>query len=175
MKLKNIDFIFENCDVISIDGKYIGDFLVDDVSTSIQRIACNSIEEMTTAHTIAIEIHKNANRERYQFDQSQIEHYKQMTFDRFASYNDITAIEFTLEGKDEDVGKCHKYHYYVDWVGDSDYTNEAQVNYRSNLGHLYICIKKDGSLSDYFDTELINDSEYMEFAFSMMDVGDDEK
>lgn len=174
MKLKNIDFIFENCDVISIDGKYIGDFLVDDISTSIQRIACNSIEEMTTAHTIAIEIHKDANRERYQFDQSQIEHFKQMMFDRFVSYNDITAIEFTLEEVYGDVGKDHKYHYYVDWVGGSDYTNEAQVNYRSELGHFYIYIKKGGSLFDYFDKKLINDPEYMEFAFSMMDVGDDE-
>lgn len=173
MKIKNIDFIFENCDVISIDGKYIGNFLVDDIFTSIQRVACNSIEEITVTHTIAIEIHKDANKERYEFNQSQIEDFKQMTFDRFTNYNDITAVEFTLEEVYENIGKDYKYHYYVDWVGDSDYTNDAQVSYRSDLGHLYICIKKDGSLSDYFDMELINNSEYMKFAFSMMDVGDD--
>ena len=54
MKLKNITFIFENCDSITIDGKYIGYFLVDDMHTSIERIACNVIERMDTADTFAI-------------------------------------------------------------------------------------------------------------------------
>ena len=174
MKLKNITFILENCDAIEIDGKYIGDFLVDDITTTIQRIGCNSINQIVTAHTIAIEIHKDANKERYQFGQSQIESFRQMTFDRLTNFNDITAIEFTLGVEGDDIDKCQEYHYYVDWVGNLDYANAAQVVYLSDLGHLYICIKKDGSISDYFDMELINDSEYMEFAFNMMGVGDDE-
>ena len=44
MKLKNIVFNFENCDSITIKGKYIGDFLVDDIKTNFKRIASNAIE-----------------------------------------------------------------------------------------------------------------------------------
>lgn len=64
MKLKYIEFVFENCDSIKIEGKYIGDFLVDNLETSIKRIACNSIDKIDVANTIAIEIHKDANKER---------------------------------------------------------------------------------------------------------------
>ena len=97
MKLTYIEFVFENCDSIKIEGKYIGDFLVDDLKTSMQRIACNSIEKIDTANTVAIEIHKDANKERYQFGQSHIETFKEMTFDRFKAYGDITSIQFELE------------------------------------------------------------------------------
>ena len=76
MKLTYIEFVFENCDSIKIEGKYIGDFLVDNLTTSIKRIACNSIEKMDVANTVAIEIHKDANKERYSFGQSNIEYFK---------------------------------------------------------------------------------------------------
>ncbi|MBD5534627.1 MAG: hypothetical protein HDQ99_02995 [Lachnospiraceae bacterium] len=106
MKLKYIEFVFENCDSIKIEGKYIGDFLVDNLETSIKRIACNSIEKIEVANTIAIEIHKDANKERYQFDQDHIEDFKQMTFDRFKEYGDITSIRFELEEDYVEKGKC---------------------------------------------------------------------
>lgn len=35
MKLKKITLVFENCDAVTIDGKYIGYFLVDDICTSM--------------------------------------------------------------------------------------------------------------------------------------------
>ena len=34
-KPKEITFVFENCDSIVIDGKYIGEFLVDDLHTRL--------------------------------------------------------------------------------------------------------------------------------------------
>lgn len=172
MKLKNIEFIFENCDSINIDGKYIGDFLVDDIKTSIKRIACNCITKIDVAHTIAIEIHKDANHERYAFGQTQIEDFKQTVFDRLGAYNDITAIKFTLEKWCDGGPKDTTYSYYVDWTGDSEYSNEAQINYQSKEGHFYILIKDKAQFVDYFDMDLINDPEYAEFHFSMMDVGE---
>lgn len=48
MKLKNITLVFENCDSITIDGKYVGEFIVDDIHISIERIACNAIERIDT-------------------------------------------------------------------------------------------------------------------------------
>lgn len=36
---------------------------------------------------------------------------------------------------------CREYYdYYVDWTGDSEYTNEAQKTYLSKEGNLYIVI-----------------------------------
>ena len=77
MKVKNVTLCFENCDWVTIDGKYIGDLIVDDLHTCFRRIACNAIDKIETAKTIAIEIHKDANKERYQFDQEHIPSFKQ--------------------------------------------------------------------------------------------------
>lgn len=176
MKLKYIEFVFENCDSIKIEGKYIGDFLVDNLETSIKRIACNSIEKIDVANTVAIEIHKDANKERYQFDQEHIENFKQMTFDRFKEYGDITSIQFELEEDyvEEGQGPCREYYdYYVDWTGDSEYTNESQKTYLSKEGNLYIVISDGKNIEDFFDLEEIEDKDYMDFHFNMCDIGDE--
>lgn len=176
MKLKYIEFVFENCDSIKIEGKYIGDFLVDNLKTSIKRIACNSIEKIDVANTVAIEIHKDANKERYQFDQEHIENFKQMTFDRFKEYGDITSIQFELEENYVEEGQvtCREYYdYYVDWTGDSEYTNEAQKTYLSKEGNLYIVIADGTDIEEFFDLEAIEDKDYMDFHFNMCDIGDE--
>lgn len=174
-KLKNVTFVFENCDYITIDGKYIGDFLIDDINTSIKRITSNAIEKMDYANIIVIEIHKDANKERHQFNQTNIEYFKQMTFDRFIGC-DITSVEVVLEEDDvEDgqVSKTEKYNYYVNWTGESDNYNESHINYISEDGNLYVVIAEGKSVEDFFDLEEINDSDYMDFCFDMMDVGDE--
>ena len=170
MKLKNITFTFENCDMITIDGKYIGNFLVDEIKTSIQRVGCNAIIKMDIAKVIAIEIHKDANKERSSFDFWDCNDDKHMIFDRFLEYDDITSVEFTLDDGD---GNCTDYNYYVDWVGDSDMENEAQHSYVSKDNNLYIVISDGKNVDDYFDFEMIDDSEYMGFHFEMYDVGDE--
>lgn len=173
MKLKNITFTFENCDMITIDGKYIGDFLVDEIKTSIQRVACNAIIKMDIAKVIAIEIHKDANKKRYQFG---CEDWEQMTFDRFLEYDDITSIEFELAEEYVDDGEkpiTEHYDYFVNWVGDSNMENEAQHSYMSKDNNLYIVISNGKNVEDYFDFEMINDSEYIDFHFEMCDVGDE--
>ena len=60
MRIKYIELTLENCEVVTIDGKYIGDFLVDDISTSISRLACNWVGKVDWAGLVAIEIHKDA-------------------------------------------------------------------------------------------------------------------
>ena len=173
MKLKNITFTFENCDMITIDGKYIGNFLVDEIKTSIQRVACNAIMKMDIAKVIAIEIHKDANKKRCALG---CDNWKQMTFDRFLEYDDITSIEFELVEQYVDDGQepiTEHYDYFVDWVGDSDMENEAQHSYVSKDNNLYIVISDGKNVEDYFDFEMIDDSEYMDFQFEMYDVGDE--
>lgn len=176
MKLKYIEFVFENVDSIKIEGKYIGNFLVADLETSIKRIACNSIDKIDVANTVAIEIHKDANKERYQFDQTHIEDFKQMSFDRIKNCDDITSIQFELEEDYVEEGQVpcvEHYDYYVNWTGDSEYANEAQKTYLSKDGNLYIVIADGKKLDDFFDLEEIEDKEYMDFHFDMCDVGDE--
>mgnify|MGYP003417842844 CR=1 FL=1 len=169
MKLNNVTFTFENCDRITIDGKYIGDFLVEEIKTSIQRVACNAIMKFDTAHVIAIEIHKDANKRRSSFDFWGCNDDKHMIFDRISKWDDITHIDFTLENSDESE---NDYSYTVNWVGDSDMNNEAQHSLVSKNGNLYIVISEGKNIEDYFEFEMINDSEYMDFKFEMYDVGE---
>ena len=176
MKVKNVTLCFENCDYVTIDGKYIGNLLVDDLHTCFRRIACNAIEKVETAKTIAIEIHKDANKDRYQFGQSDVPDFKQKTFDRIEEYDDITSIQFELEEtyvEDGEIPRIEHYDYWVDWVGESDYENEAQTSYISADGNMYLVIAKDKKIEDFFDMEEINDSQHMDFHFSMCDVGDE--
>lgn len=170
MNLKYVTFFFSNLDQITIDGKYVGEFLVDDFHTYISRIACNAIEKMEVAKTFIIEIHKDANIERYQHNQTHIEDLKQMTFGRLTGC-DITAIEFELEEKyytvEGQTPYTEHYYYLVDWNGDNDYYNDAQSNYISNDGHLYIAIAKGKSIDYFFDLESINDSKDTNLRWTM--------
>ena len=175
MKLKNITLIFENCDYLTIDGKYIGDLIVDDLHTCFRRIACNAIEKVETANTFAIEIHRDANKDRHQFGQSDVPHFKQKVFDRIEEYDDITHIEFELEEtyvEDGEVPRVEHYEYGVNWVGDSEYENEAQTTYISSGGNMYLVIAEGKGIEDFFDKGEINDEDAMDFHFDMCDVGD---
>ena len=177
MKLKYITFGFENCDQITIEGKYVGDFVVQDIKTEIKRIACNAIDRIDSVDTFAVEIHKDANKERYQFNQTDYEDWKQMTFDRLNQYHDITSIEFELYDDyatetDNETPCTARYFYWVVWSGESDETNDAQSNYVSKDGNLYIVISKNKTISDFYDKNEIDDSSAMDFHFDMCDVGD---
>ncbi len=169
-KLKNITFVFENCDAITIDGKHIGYFLIDDLQTSFSRVACNCIKKTEIANTFVVEIHKEANKERYMFDQTDVEVFKQMTFDRFIRYNDITSIQFELieDLEDEESPCVEHYNFNVNWIGDDDMTNNAQISYISNEGHLYLAIAENKNIDDFFDINAINDSDYMDFHWGMI-------
>ena len=175
MKLKYITFTLENCDQITIDGKYIGGFYVGDIKSEIHRIACNSIMKMDTTHEFAIEINKNADKEHFELG---CENYKTTTFARLVNISDITSIEFELEEQYVEDGKIPKvehYDYYVNWTVESDYTNDSQKSYISKPGHLYLVISKDKNIEDYFDKEEIDDEEMTDFYFDMCDVGDDKE
>lgn len=174
MRLKYITFVLENCDTVTVDGKYIGDFYVGKIESEIRRIACNSIIRMDTAKEIAIEIHKDANKEHLEFG---CESFKTTVFEALTRYSDITSIQFELEEQyveDGEVPVKEYYDYLVNWCGESDYENEAQKSYISKPGHLYLVIDKDYNIEDYFDKEEIDNNETMNFHFDMCDVDDKE-
>lgn len=168
MDLNYIEFSLENCEVIKIDGKYIGDFLVDDIKTQIMRTACNSIDKMDICGTFIIEISKSANELYKPFSMAK-EEYK---FNRL-KYNDITSIEFQLSHDNQ----IEHYYYYVDYDSDNqDYApNLNQQSYLSELGNLYIVVDKKckdnpDRLFEFFSKEQMNNKEEMNFRFDVCGV-----
>ena len=163
MKLKYLKLDFENCESIEIDGKYIGDFYVDDIYTSIRRVACNSIKKIETAHTIALEIHKEANKTHDAFGLEDCEDCKAKVFSRLEMCPDIVDIEFELYDnfvREGETPQTESYHYAVAWTGDSDYINSSQTTYVSDAGHLYIVISDKQTFEDIFDKEEIDSRDY---------------
>ena len=167
MKIKSITLGFENCDVMKIDGKYIGYFVADDIKTSIKRIACNAVNKLDYVKILVIELHKDANKERYAFGIEDDEH-KEYTFDRLRKYYDIVDIQIELYDDYETNGEVFTYSYYVNWTGESEYNNAAQKTYLSKCGNLYIVVSDNKDIWDYFDLKEINDKEYMKSYFRML-------
>ena len=169
MRIKYIELTLENCEVVTIDGKYIGDFLVDDISTSISRLACNWVGKVDWAGLVAIEIHKDADKELYH-----------PIFSRLTTWNDITHIDICLENDvEEDSATSQTYSYAIDWDDSNDGENKNQESYISDLGNLYIYINSKKSANnkgifDFFDKEAINDKDYSHFRFLMCGIEKDE-
>ena len=92
-RLLELKFQLENCDWITIPGKYIGSFCVTDIKKCISRQASNYIGEYDVAESIIIEIHKDANTFHKQF--GEIQNYGHTKFKRLMEWNDITGIEFS--------------------------------------------------------------------------------
>lgn len=164
MKLKEITFTLENCETITVDGKYVGHFIIDNIEKGFYRIAVNCIKKTQNANRVVLEIHKNANREEHIFGSENLD--KQFIFNRL-KYGDITYVDFIIEDGDG----CMEYSFAVDWCGESEYINEAQKTYESECGHLYLVIEDGKTIDDYFDKEKNNEPSYMDFRFDMMDVG----
>jgi hypothetical protein len=171
--IAKVDIVLENCEYITLDAKYFGELLIDEIHEKVKRIACNAISKMVTADVIAIEIFKEANDIKYcPFGQNG----SSKIFDRLTKYNDITSFTIYYEKpvdddkkkkKDKEVEYDHE-DIYVNWYGDSDNENESQISYISSQGNLYIIISKDKNIEDYFDYESIEDPEDMDFHRSMI-------
>jgi hypothetical protein len=161
MKLGMVEFVFENCEVMSIHGKYFSDFYIDNINTYFKRIAANAIEKIDEAGTIVLSIHKDADEEYHSFGLSS---YKTTKFDRILAYNDITLIRFFLDGKE--------YSYRIKWDDDMMSENLNQASQKSRFGHLYLVISDNAltNMKEYFPEETINDEDY---EFDQMDLWED--
>lgn len=176
MIIKQIDFVLENCEVVSIPGYYIGFIDINDIKTSISRVACNCVMEMKVCYDFAVEIHRDANKKYAPFDVDDPERITS-TFDRLTKWRDITSIELTLTNNDyyeEDFDEYNEIRkIFLHWTGDNEFENAGQLCYINKSGDLYITVN-DGtkSMYDVFGKE-IDDTECVDLHFELMDVGDD--
>ena len=152
---------------MKIDGKYIGYIIADDIKTCIKRNGCNAVNKLDFANTVAIEIHKDANKERYAFGIEDID-FKEHVFDRLRKYEDIVDVQIELYDDYEENGEVSVYRYLVDWTSESDFENPAQKTYLSKCGNLYIVISGEKDITDFFDIDDIDDDEYMKSYFKML-------
>lgn len=164
MRLKEICFILENCETITIAGKHVGDFMIEDIRTSLRRCAINATRKMEVCNHFYIEICKDANCKNKPFGCEDID--SNDIFTRL-KLGDITSVEVILEDADN-LEDTETYNYYVRWTGDSDYYNESQEVWISNIGNLYICISEEKHLGDFLDKEEKNEEEYMRGHFLYM-------
>lgn len=142
MRINKLTFTLENCENVSFDGKYIGNFYLGKIKTEIRRIAANAIRKVDLCKEFYVEIHKDGNRSYHPFG---IVAESELPFDRLTSYDDITYIEIEYE---ED-GRVETLTYLPLWVGDDRQNNDAQDTVIGHNGNLYIKIgKKD--FADYF-------------------------
>ena len=127
-KIKAIEFVFENLECLTVDSKYIGDFLMEGFETKIMGAGVCTIREYTTCEKIDLVIYKDGN--------ITVESYgdKYKVFDRILNWNDITSICLKYE---DDIER----EIYVHWDGDN-YNNKAQSSFMSDE-HLYLTINKD--------------------------------
>lgn len=161
-EIKKIEIILENCEVITVDGKYIGDFNCNNIEYSINRMGCNYIGETYTCKDFSMSIHKDCglnNKEEWSFG---IFDRKSNPLKRINDYKDITSIRIHFTDDKKDAKQI-----YVKWGGDNDYINEYQESYINKFGDLFIVVSKDLKLEEVFDLEEIEDEEFMDFTWDI--------
>ena len=165
MKLRYLTLVLENCEHISIDGKYVGEFYIEGIETKIQRIAANSIEPMMTAHTVAFELHKKADKDCI----SSFFINDDSAFSRLSRYSDITSINFKLEDTDD----IREFTIYPAWNDDNYQANKFQVNWQAGTGNFYILISDKYQFSDLFDLDKLNKRSNCDYTFKAAGVTND--
>lgn len=162
MKIKSIEFIFENTESIVIDSSNIGLFEIDGIKESIGRTALNYISSDKSFNHLAIQLLEDAPYVSY------FEEYKSM-FERF-KYNDITAVEVYYDNDDGESEKKRDV-YYVENYKEDDCNSIGASNLNQKFivshGAMYIVISDDKDVYDVFEKEDIEDEKNIEYARKM--------
>lgn len=184
MRLKQIKLTFENCESMTIEGKYIGSFHIGDIREEISRTASNSIDILQVPYQVVMEIHKDADQPYFPFGLHNSKSGPMTAFDRILAWNDIAQIEVELcdEGTyygvySGDEKKMIRRKFYPHWTFDpcSDgCINPAQKNMRSSFGNLYLVIDDKAKLDDYFSYEEIQNEGFELISSEMLGIGDKE-
>lgn len=147
MTLDKVNIMFEDGNFAEVDGKFVGQIIVDKITKSVRRIADGSVQSVETAGAVVLEIHSDGNTPVI----IDAEGNTLPMFERLANISDITAVEvFT-----RDITSVNADVYFTDWRFSTEGNKNQQV-YISELGHLYMVIEKDASVFTYFDKDIID-------------------
>ena len=166
--LESVEFVFENCESFEIDVKYIGRFLIDTFSRSIERVACNAVLELITANRLQMEIFSEADEPYPTFGVQE-----KTKFQRLTEFSDIThlALKYS-DGSEDYIGIFYD---EGDDAGKLGACNVRQTQMISKLGNLYIVVDDEKKVEDVFPEEYVNDEREINFSKEMYGVYDTEE
>lgn len=137
--LAKIILNFKNCDEITIESKDIIELLIEDIKFSLGKMD-EGLVEILCADTIVLKISETANKAYLPFEVT--DNKEQTIFDRITAFDDIFSVDLIMADD-------KKHTIYTHWIGKSIYINYAQTSFIEK-GDLYILIKENGDVSDYF-------------------------
>lgn len=160
-EIEKIELVLENCEIITIEGKYIGDFKIENIQYSINRKALNYIAEEYSCSHFSLSAHRGgAISKETRFTLGSINEERNQ-YNRILFNNDITSIYIHF------INQKTPKQIHVKWSGDSDINNEYQKSYINKFGDLFIVVDRNSELKDVFDLEEVEDEDDMQFRWSM--------
>ena len=165
--IKEIEFVFENCETCTVKENAIGDFEISGIETINRRVACNAIDKYQVAKHVKMELFHEGEFALHSFDEPECDSKK--VIERIMKYNDITSVCVTF-----DNGSAEEYLVDYDTGEDEEELGAANLNqhtYLSRLGNLYLVIDKDTFVEQCFDMVDINDEEQMNLKKDLLDIG----
>jgi hypothetical protein len=163
--INKIELVLENCESLIIEGKYIGDFIIDNIKTTITRQGCNYIGKYQYCEDLALEISSIANTN-YPVPWGGMSDCT--LFQRLSNHRDITSIKVYYD--DIETPDVLYVEYEAEVENRLGSNNIHQKSYISGLDNLYIVISKDKNISSYFNLYDINNKESMDFKYQMYDI-----
>lgn len=152
-EVESIELVLENCESITIERKYIGDFWCEDITTTVARIAMNSISKYQKCKEFFLSIHKDADCIYNSFGSPS----KYTAFTRLTDFPDITSVNVKYKDGIKET-------YFVTWedADESGSNNCFQTSFISECGHIYIYIgERPMTEAVDLDMESINNAECM--------------
>ena len=155
MKLKEIVLGCENCDCITIEGKYIQGICLENITESY--VGFNDVMELRKkVRDFALFIDKNANKKAKSY--TEFSGFEDI-FKRIELGQDIVDITLIFEENNLETTQC----YSVYWDKKEEHINLAQNTYICEDGRLCLVISKKKKLKDFFDIYEVLKRETVDF------------
>ena len=125
--IKNLTFVLENCEHITVKGNTIGSFDITGIEKMIRRVACNEIGKYEVANSVAIELFPEADTKYNSFGEVS----KSTAFKRLSEYADITGIEIEYDNGETES-------FLVDYdTGEYDYLGKDEIEDKDTIEYLH--------------------------------------
>lgn len=139
--VKTVEITFENLEFVEIPAEFFGEFYIEGLRSSVERLSCNAILQRTKADKITFELLRDV--------ESVVQTLTQDLFgdslsgfslqERIAARNDITSL--TLKYNDDTTEQ-----FYVTWQdADSDSRNILQHSSITDNANLIVTIGRQVS------------------------------
>jgi len=159
-QIEKIELLLENCEIITVEGKHIGDLQIENIVYSINRMACNYIAERFMCKSFSMSIHRDCalnTKIETTFGKANEE---RNPVQRIHDHKDIVSVHIHFS---DGIEK----HIYLEWDGESGYENKYQDTYINNFGDLFIVAGMNKKIEDVFDLTKIEDEDRINYIWNI--------